>query len=69
MPQPWVVLCQDEVYSLAQVRLEMIEGLMIMGQRSAAEDIVKEFFPTLKELAIPVYASDGEIIWPRIQTA
>jgi hypothetical protein len=33
MPQPWVVLCLDEVYSLAQVKLEMIEGLLIMWPR------------------------------------
>lgn len=59
----WVMLSQSEVYVRDRLPVENLTGLVV--HPADVEQVMVEFLPDLKRLAIPLYLYDGTVVWPR----
>lgn len=59
----WVLLCQDEVYVRERVPVEKLIALVVHSED--ADAVLAEFLPDLERLGLPLYSTDGTVIWPQ----
>lgn len=58
----WILLCRDEVYVRDRIPVQNLIGLVV--HPTDVEQVMAEFLPDLKRLAIPLYLYDGTVVWP-----
>ena len=66
MGENWIVLCQDEVYVRDRVPVESLIGVIV--HPADAGPVMTDCLADLRRLCIPLYDSDGNVLWkPRSQ--
>jgi hypothetical protein len=63
MGPKWVLLCQDEVYVRERVPVEKLIALVVNS--ADADAVLAEFPPDLERLELPLYSTDGTVVWPQ----
>jgi hypothetical protein len=62
MGQNWMIACMDEVYVRDRIAPQYLSGLVVHS--ADADEVLKDFLPSLRALGIPVYLMDGTVVWP-----
>ncbi|MEP7341918.1 MAG: hypothetical protein ABI977_29570 [Acidobacteriota bacterium] len=63
MGPKWVLLCQDEVYVRERVPVERL--IALVAHSEDADAVLAEFLPDLERLGLPLYSTDGTVVWPQ----
>jgi hypothetical protein len=61
MPQPWTVLCQDEVYVHDCVPAEKLIAVAVDPADGAA--VLREFQADFERFALPLCDFEGNVLW------
>ena len=61
MGQNWCVLCQDEVYVNDRVPVESLIGVIV--HPADADSVMNDCSADLQRIAIPLYDSEGRVLW------
>lgn len=67
MGADWVVLCQDEVYVRDRVAPEHLTGVAV--DRADADSVTRDLLADFRRLGIPLYDSDGTVLWQPLRAA
>jgi hypothetical protein len=62
-----MILCQDEVYVRDRVPVERLISVVVHPED--ADSVMAACSEDLRRLAIPLYDSDGEVVWKPQQQA
>ncbi len=61
MGRNWCVLCQDEVYVKDRVPVESLIGVIV--HPVDADSVMNDCLADLRRVAIPLYDSEGRVLW------
>jgi hypothetical protein len=61
MGEPWVVMCQDEVYVRDRVAPEKLIGVAV--HPADADSVIQDLHAELERLCIPLFDIDGNVLW------
>jgi hypothetical protein len=57
----WVVLCQDEVYVRGRIAPEDLTGVAV--HPADADSVVRDLLADIRRLGIPLYDTEGNVLW------
>ena len=61
MGDPWVILCQDEVYVRDRVAPEYLTAVAV--HPADADSVVRDLMADFRRLGIPLYDDDANVLW------